>query len=250
MKAMKRFIITLVGIIVSITGFIACTEDKLMTFEAGDNIFWALPHRVGYPTDSLDITFAYETADVADSVIKLAVRCMGPVSYADREFSLRLASTTTAKEGEHFEKLPGSFMFRASQYSDTVAVRLLRSESLKTGAFYIDMELLPNENFSTNMLNRVKSDGDILSYTVFRIRISDELLQPPGWDTMHFGTFTLKKLLLMQELLGIKANELSEFSSADKRYFGAFVQRYLNEMEANGTPVLEDDGSAMTMSNW
>jgi hypothetical protein len=92
-----------------------------------------------------------------------------------------------------------------------------------------------------------------LKLTVY---VSDQLTAGPYWSvcTTYFGTFSVKKVRLLNTVTGMPLNfpahgiifDLS--GSAEASTYAITMSRYLQDQAALGQPVYEDDGiTLMTM---
>ncbi|MGX5816845.1 DUF4843 domain-containing protein [Chitinophaga lutea] len=247
-----KYIIILAG---CATGLLSCAKDEPDTFSGkGDVYFYNFAAGAAVQTtDSLAFTFAFAKGSLQDSVINVAFRATGPVSATDRQIKLSVTAATSAIAGKHFEALPANITLHAGRVTDTFQLRLLRTADLKTTPVVLELELQPNENFGTQLQYRITNPltGARYHYTTYRIIISDILVKPISWIDGYFGTFTAKKLFLMCGLVGISPDYLNvpNLSLPERTYFATFTHRYLLEQAAAGHPILEDDGSPMTMGS-
>lgn len=233
----------------------ACSTDEINTYEGKDNVYFTWSEKrpnTSYPyqyIDSLGVSFAFMPQEVTSLVFKLPVSVQGKLQDQDREVSLRVKSESTAKPGVHFD-LPETFVFRANRNVDSLPVTLYRTAEMKDEVFTMVLELLPNDNFSVGMTDKLVDEktGEILDYTVFQLSINDVLETPRRWFAYYLGTFTAKKMTLMSELLNIPLDfYTNDVSLSETLYHGQFMQRYLNEKAAAGEPIYEEDGSLMIM---
>ena len=90
--------------------------------------------------------------------------------------------------------------------------------------------------------------GTSADYTTFKISILDGLQKPDAWNNSFFGTFSVKKLKLMNTVTGMPLNALNDYDTYGSWVFWAtMMNRYLLDQAAAGNPVLEDDGTPMKM---
>ncbi|MBV7533258.1 DUF4843 domain-containing protein [Chitinophaga sp. sic0106] len=232
----------------------SCTKEGLKTFNSkADVYFYNFKGAVaaGPGVDSAMFTFAYAPETVNDSVINVGFKATGPVANVDRKINIRASITSTAIEGTHFEALPQNIILHAGKASDSFPIRLLRSPDLSSVPVELELELQANENFGTNIQYTITNSlsGARINYNKYRISISDILIQPVAWSAAYFGNFTRKKFNFICEVLELAPDVFTDntMSIQQKQYYGIFIQRYLRELAANGSPVLEDDGTPMAM---
>jgi hypothetical protein len=231
--------------------FSACKKTDLKVYDGDTNIYFSKAALVSSPFDSLLVTFAFQP-QITDSLVKVPVQITGAPSDKDRAYKVAVdASSSTAKAGVHFEALPPTFTLPAGKVADSVRVKLLRTPDMLNDTFSLVLELQPNENFQAGMVDKIANatTGQKLSYTKFKILVTDVLSRPKLWLDTYFGTFTRKKLLLMSDLLGFPVDALNTTSTTISQviYWAKYMQLYLNEKKAAGQTVYEDDGTTPMM---
>lgn len=231
----------------------AC-EKNIKVYDGENNIYFL--HAVSSvflgaaSADSLDLTFAY-TPGKTDSVLKVPVRITGSPSDKDRAFKVAISPSSTAVAGKHYEPLPANLRMRAGRVTDTIFVRFIRTPDMLADTLSLILELQPNENFATHMTDKVVNTltGQKQSFTKFTINVTDVLSRPKLWLDTYLGTFSRKKILLMNEVTGMPLDALNNTTTtvAQVIYWGKFTQRYLNDKKATGQTVYEDNGTEMIM---
>jgi hypothetical protein len=229
----------------------ACKRDNIMTYNATDNIYFdyrqnATPTNPGFPSDSMDYSFAYSDASVTETVISIPVSASGAPQNRDRQYSLSIDEGGTAKEGVHFELPP--LIIRAGRVHDTLFLKLKRTLDLQEKKVHVTLRLQPGEEFGT-ALNRRLSFGDTIQMLSFKISVTDELGEGPQWSTYasYFGTFSKKKMLLMHEIVGLPLDfwSVSTLGSPERAYatyYAGAMSRYLKDQAENGNTIYEEDG--------
>ncbi|TRZ43502.1 DUF4843 domain-containing protein [Robertkochia solimangrovi] len=234
---------------------LSCSVDEIDNYHAKDNIYFTWPGIgafVGgtwFASDSLSYSFALVEGTVSQAKFGIPVSVQGYLSEEDREYSVQVRSESNAVEGVHFE-LPEKFIFRANLAVDTLYVTLNRTEDMKEQEFSIFLELLENENFATQMKFEIEDENTLegKTLTMFQLTVNDMFAVPSYWFSPYLGDFTVKKMNLMAELLGIPFNYyMNQISISECQYHGQFMQRYLNEKKAAGETIFEDDGTEMIM---
>lgn len=226
----------------------ACKKQGLITYNSDNSIYFAQTI-LSTPVNSATISFAFAGGNTLDSVIRLYVAVTGTTTAQDRPYSLVVdKDSSTAKAGVHFVEPAVTQSIKAGTVRDTVYLKLLRTADMLDSNFTIIFRLKPNEQFNTAMEFKMISASRRLNYTVYTVNVNDVLQKPARWVDGYVGVFTRKKLLLMCELLNITPTYLDKDASvADMNFYGRFMQRYLNQMAANGNPVFEINGSRMVM---
>lgn len=234
-----------------ISGFcLSSCEKELKTYDGKEGIYflYAVESRfvngVSTISDFTPMSFGASLPSVTDSVMILPVRTMGTISNVDRSYTLKIADTSTAKEGVHFDFVSKNFSIKAGKRDDTVKVRFKRVKEMRDTSFSLVLVLESNDHFSTTMTSKVvnASTGEKRSFISHRLTVTDKLNKPARWLDAYLGTFSAKKLLLICSQQNISPSYWDNAAIAEISYWGRFTQRYLNDMKAAGTPVMEEDG--------
>lgn len=204
------------------------------------------------PIDSTVLSFAFEPLSIKDSVVVLKVNTLGPLSSTERRFKAVVdPQQTTAVAGEDYEVLADSYVVAAGQNTAELPVKVKRSAALKNKSRRLAIRLVASTDFELALTTAISRNGTSKSSAlIHRIDFTDVIEQPANWYTAayYFGKFSRKKLYLMNELTKVPLNQLTgNMTVAARRYVGSLTKKYLQEMAAAGTPVLEEDGSLMEM---
>jgi hypothetical protein len=213
-------------------------------------------HRTGEWSfsDSVDVSFAYSPVNVRDTLLAVPVAATGTFSDKDRPVSLVADPLSTARQGMDYDLPPT--VFHAGKIADTFFIRLKRTADLTSAKKTLILRLQPNESFKTDLRYRIAltTDRDTLDLVRFTIDISDMLSAGPYWSvyTPYFGTFSLKKVRFMNQLVGMPLNfwlngEPTTNVLASAIYYAATTSRYLNEQAAQGNIIYDEDGTPMQM---
>lgn len=234
---------------------VSCKKSEISSYNGQTNIYFssALDPIPSWGRDSLSVSFALK-ALVKDSLIKIPVRVMGKPSDADRIYAIKIATGSNAKEGIHYDFYKENFTIPAGKLVDSLQVLLHRSPDLKNNGVSVVFELVPNNNFTTQIQNEKPVPGypKGYSFNTFRLNSNDILQMPESWIDYYLGDFTAKKFYLIGEVLGADLNKFSgpafvNISFSDLLYYGVALQRYLNNQKAAGKTVYEVNGDEMIM---
>ncbi|GAB3662431.1 hypothetical protein GCM10028791_37500 [Echinicola sediminis] len=237
--------------------FTACVEDELITYDQKDNVYFLSSTEdsvFGNVTDSLLYSFGLMGEDFTDSIINVQVAVMGVAKDYDRPVNIQVSANSSAQDGVDFEIVEAPIV-KAGEFVANVPVRLYKSEEGKTDTLMLGLNLLPNEHFDTKMQQLESNNGEvILSHVNLSVHFTSSITQPKGWFTPYFGTFSVKKILLMAEVLDIDPYAFTKplgsvYSVSEYQFFGVYMQRYLDVQEANGNPIYEEDGTLMEMGS-
>jgi hypothetical protein len=244
----------LILFILSLYVLASCKKDTLTTYDIKDNIYFNWGGGAGQVRyDSIDLSFGYSPVSVQDSTIMIPVTVTGAPASTDREFSLTVDPASTEAAGTHYV-FPATFVLPAGKLADSIPVKLLRAADLQTATETLILNLNPNNSFNTDI--KVFIGSDTTSALKLTVYVSDQLTAGPYWSvcTTYFGTFSVKKVRLLNTVTGMPLNfpahgiifDLS--GSAEASTYAITMSRYLQDQAALGQPVYEDDGiTLMTM---
>ncbi|HWK07428.1 MAG TPA: DUF4843 domain-containing protein [Puia sp.] len=235
----------------------ACKKENVPTFDSTPSLYFLStshlsPHSVA---DSVMASFGYSADNVTDSIIKLPINVIGKTSPVDRVYKVIVVdSGTTAKAGYNYD-LPKNTVIRAGLSTDSLAVTIHRTPDILYHPLSVTLQLESNENFTINMVNDTLDaiSGKPNYFTIFKVVMEDGLTQPPHWNwgggpLYYFGTFSVKKVKLTSQITGMPLGAVADDNDwALWPYWATMMNRYLLDQKAAGTPILEDDGTPMTM---
>lgn len=253
MKNLFKFL----GLAAVLAGFSSCSENEIETYSGTESIYFtyveygpdAFNTISSKPFDSLEVSFAYEAPEILEMSMKIPVAVQGQLADVDRTYKVGVTNESTAQQGVHY-LLEQEQVIHANQRLDSLEITLLRTEEMKTDTITLTLELLPSDDFEVLMKDEVvnKITGEVREFNKFDLHITDILNQPRYWFAHYLGDFSAKKLFLMCDLLDLDPNMFNErVLLGDFQYYGTFMQRYLNEQEAAGNTIYEEDGSKMIM---
>lgn len=235
---------------------VACKREPLTTYHVKDNIYFVNEVGTGNFVDTLDYTFAYSDASIKEAIVNLPLGIAGIPAVSSRQYKIVVDPASTALAGTHFEL--SEQVFHSGRARDTLSIKLRRTSELISGTKKLILQLQPNDDFNTELLYRTVPGSiiDTVSMVRFTITISDILNSGPAWDATYarfFGTFSLKKVRLIHELLGMPLDFWSPATIAGARtsqaiYYAATMGRYLNDQAAKGNVILDENGSPMRMA--
>ena len=243
---MKKQIYFIVAILLTVT-MVSC-QKELISYQGKPDIYFNDP--IAVSADSIAISYGFTTAQ--DSVQKVIVDVTGALSSADRPYKLEVDPSSTAVAGTHYDALPTSFFIKKNQVRDTLYIKFHRTPDMLTSTPVLVLNLVPNDNFVTEMKNKVvnATTGKTLSYIQYRILVNDIIAKPARWLDSYFGTFTRKKLFLICNYLNISPAYLNAgISVSELTAYSRVIQRYLNDQKAAGNTIYEDDGTIMAMGS-
>ena len=245
----------------------SCKKETLTRYNASDNIYFNLivDSPIRY-SDSTNLSFAFSSPSVTDTVFKLPVAVTGIPGKTDRAFGLTVDANSTAVAGTDYV-LPSSFVVHAGKLTDTIAIRFKRTAAIKSKSVFLALRLKENDQFKTQMTYRSRSGsdatgsiapGDTIRMQTFKVNLSDQLQAGPYWKnySYYFGDFSEKKVRLMNQIAGMPLDfwsvdvYSSQVQQANTLYYGGFFYRYLSDQAFAGNTIFEADGvTPMTMGS-
>ncbi len=268
---MKKYIYHSLLLALAALAVQACNYDKLMTFTAdqqSDVYFtWLDDDKLKGEKDSTDVAFFNLSG--SEYLMNIPVSVTGTFADVDRYATFAVDTGTTAEEGKHYEFPEDRITIPAGKAGGTFTIRIIRDTSLSTTEqiMRLNVKLVPSADFGTNYQSKLnlttKKSKPVIQY---RMTISDMLKIPSYWSgrpggpavSDFFGTYSTKKFLLICEVNqfppafldgqewnndGTKVQLNSRNAYPTLQASARKTQIYLNQEEAAGRTVYEDDGT-------
>lgn len=232
----------------------ACKRDPLITYSGPDNIYFNFSPTPSQVVDSTSVSFAYSDASVKDVILPIPVAVTGSPAAADRSFGITADPSSTAQAGTHYDLPQG--VIHAGQVIDTIRLHLKRSPDLASAPRRLVLRLQANSNFQAQLKYKLVNGSarDTADVLTFSITISDRLDKGLYWDSDYaafFGTFSLRKVTFIHDLLGMPLDFWSVSADNQRRseavYYAVTTSRYLSDQAALGNVIPDEDGSPMQM---
>lgn len=231
-----------IGIILTVLLLVSCEERNPDAFQDISGVYFSNVSGSTAVTDSLDLTFVYETGDAMEVPVK--VQLLGRTWTEDRPLSVTVESEN-AVEGVDYV-LPERAVLPADQSYAEYPVTLLRTEALKRERKMICLRIHENEHFGLPVTEMVQLD-DTVSTLELRIYFSDMFTKAPvAWDENLVGEFTQQKFELICKVLGIDPGDFNDpgvITLAKLLYISAEMTAYVEDevaKRAAGNPYDED----------
>ena len=180
---------------------VACSEDQVYTYGRTEYIYF----------NDLVLNYSFALSPGVSTVdIPLEVKLIGNSVAYDREIVLEIDSMGTNVDNTDFELLPARL--GAGRYSDTIYVRLYKSEKFKENVGFVRLAIQGNEYFMPGPTGSVQ----------FSLTFSDILLQPAWWDKAiekdYLGVYSEKKYRYFI-IANNGVSDLSTLGSSEKRAY-------------------------------
>ena len=204
----------------------ACEERHPALFDDISGVYFNNLSSTMMVTDSLDLTFVYESEDTVD--VPVRVQLMGRPSNQPRAFDITVTSAD-AELGTDYLLPEAAVMPADSSYAD-YAIRLIRTQALKSSKKTIDLRIRANEHFILPITHLVQV-SDTVSTLDFTITFSDMFTKAPAaWEENLVGEFTQQKFELACEVLDIDPadfNDPSVMTLAKMMYISSEMSAYI-----------------------
>ena len=214
--------------------FSACSEDKL-DFYSGQNYLQFEKPMV----DSINVSFLLFPGETTHK-LGLPLYMIGKPADVDREYTCEVLATGIDDAPKEAYTLPEKFVFRANMTTDTLWINCNLLPEMSEKSFRLVLVLKESKDFGLG------SNG----YNGVIVRISNMIAKPAWWNTGDVTKYFLGAYSDAKYRAFIAATGVADFDSADfallREYTNTF-KRYLERMKAAGTPVLEDDGTEMSV---
>lgn len=186
-----------------------------------------------------------------DSLFLLKVKILGPVSDRDRKFLVSVVDDRTTARPEDYDALQDYYTVPAGAVYASVPIMFHRTPSLKGDERVLCVELKEGGDFKLPIRKWRNSSVEYVDVISHSISVSDKYVQLPGYSVGHFGPFSEKKMELILEICEQKLSYFNQkLPITVTRAMGQKLDRYLSQMKAKGTPVLEEDGTPMISGSY
>lgn len=211
----------------------ACHREEIPTY--ADNTSDRYIYFARSSKDSLDLSF-FTYPGQTSFEFPFVVKSSG-YSTADRPFKLTVQKEGTTAEAGNIE-LPQTTIMRGAISSDTCYVRFKYSPNLDAEKVRIVLSLETNEYFKV---------GPTESSTAI-IWLHNMAVKPEWWTSTvasyYMGPYTEKKY---REFMNVVKVDLTGADNNIIRHYALVFKQYLADCKAAGAPVLEEDGTEMTV---
>jgi len=259
------------GLLFFLLLFSAC-EKELMKYEGTEGIYfgvqWGPVHldSTQWPYQSFStVNFINIPGD--ETEIKLRVMATGRPKDYDRSFALRInQDSSTAILGENYEAPAANFIIKAGEMYTDIPIKLLRSDNILEEIKTLGLNLMPSKDFDIAiptwyyLAPYYKSERkETFDASFHMIEMNGAITKPAVWwgasnagkEGGLWGEFTVKKFLLMCELMDLIYDDFGSASTmpnARRDVVNQVMRAHLQEQYDNKMPVLESDGRLMWVS--
>lgn len=233
-------------------------EKEMMNFEGTDSVYFDVQYQSNGESwyDSTRTAHQYYkllsfgNADLVTTELdfKIKVAVAGSIKDYDRPFGIEVVKdSSTAVENEDFV-LSGSNVIRKGANCTYINIKVYKTEKLDTTTLRVQLHLLPNEHFRTDISDvgvipgRLNDLADTALYNnpdprLFAIFFDNKFLVPGCWIPFQLGECTEEKFKLILRLTGW--DEYEYFRSEDSNFKMTGGKRYLIIQSIVGKYILQ-----------
>lgn len=174
---MRYLYITIIAALI----FCSCS-DKDLLYDSNDTLISFVS------SDSIDYSFSFEPVDYTEHEIKIPIEIVGVSVPYDRNYNVEIDDeASTALESE-YEIMNEDFVIRANTLSDTLIVKLIKTDRINKETIKVKFDLLSSSDFGVPPIEKTSK---IVSFT-------NKLNKPFWWDAwaVVFGDFSQIKYKL------------------------------------------------------
>ncbi|ERJ57958.1 MULTISPECIES: DUF4843 domain-containing protein [Sphingobacterium] len=248
--------------------FYSCKEQSLDVFDESENgasIYFTELYRTGantIPLDSLSIKFGFMPVGVTSAIDSISVSVAGPTHRADREFKIKIDPEGTLKENIHYQILTDRLIIPAGKNKGIIKLKVLKAEEMKLAPLSTAFELVPNENFNTNIAYRWRDNlQKKTSVLKFRVVADNRFDKPYLWIAKkvqvegYLGEYSGAKVNLIVELFDedlehfINPQYVADkyFTVAKLSFWGSYMSYWLAKEASEGRVHRDENGKEITM---
>ncbi len=215
----------------------ACGKDDRLMYKEDPRIYFS---KFATNPDSTDYSFGVKPATLLTDTVYLTLRIMGTATDKDREIKLKIADSSKAKAGYHYNI--GPLVMPANAYEVRVPVYLYRKAGLKDSIVTIDFTVVESKDFKPGYGD--KPGISVYDRLHYKISFNDQLLKPASWDSRlatSFGVYSATKFKFMIQATG-KTDWNSTIFPGDQNFLIQTVKLALYNYEQANGPMLDENG--------
>lgn len=221
------------AVLMMVFSLASCEKDKRLMYKEDPRVYF---YDFQVERDSLYYTFATQAFDKVTDTAYLVVRIIGDAAGKDREVKLETMEGTTAVEGRDYDF--GPLLVHAGKYEDTLQVYLHKTEAMNDSTFKLFLKIGESKDFKPGFTD--ERFGQSREY--YKIYITNQLVQPSGWSTYMFGTFSKVKFQFMILATGKKDWDGPIFPAEANYIVQQTKQALVIYEQANG-PLIDEFGN-------
>lgn len=269
MKTRDIIILLLIGAVAW-----ACKLEEIPVFDSDvEGIYFQRVSRTTQSSTGAILSYTYTDSTAlsfsgfqgTSSIQSIPIRTMGKLKDYDRPVKVEIdPERTTATRGVHFDVDLDTVAVKANTSTVNLRVKLIRTPDMTENTYCIAFKLLDNEHFKC-LLPMYKSNSSygstdkLIPGDKYIISVSEQYTMPWYWlffGDDYFGPWTPLKYMLINSVCGWTpedwdngGNQGTPVQAGRLDFAARAVQKHLQKMADEGTPVLDNDGSYMTLND-
>lgn len=230
-------------IIITALFFFSCSEKDLL-YDNNDTLISFVS------SDSIEYSFSFEAVDYTEHEIKIPIEIVGIAVPYDRHYDVDIdAAASTALESE-YEIMNEEFVIRANTMSDTLIVKLIKTDRINNETIKLKLDLLSTADFGVPPVEK----------TSMIVNFTNKLNKPDWWDAWApvFGDFSQIKYKLWinyykegQDLSGFYWDNMPYFMINDffMRFLFPVTFIFVDELKNHllDNEIYDDEGNRVLM---
>ena len=182
----------------------ACSEDEIKPYHGGQYLYFS--HLMNSTEKAISVSFNNYSLD-DEHIVKIGVSLVGDPVKEATAYKVIVVDTATTAKSKNYE-LPENTYFKAGVASDTLEVKLLKTDDLKEDV-KLCLQIVPNENF----------DGTLKQYEQIRIIFNNVISKPVWWTSdvtkFYLGSYSRTKYEALIKYTGV--SDFGSLNSGEKR---------------------------------
>lgn len=229
----------------------ACQYTEVEGYEGGSSVYFSISK------DSMSYSWGTIDGDITEQVLRLPIYLFGQVKNYDRTLKIRTVlceiDSVRAEINIDFRPVPTEVVLPADTNRTNLEITLLRTAALTKHDRVFKVVIEEDDQFDSEYNWRKDDEG--MPYFIghsMTIIMNENFTRPWWWREVdaNFGVWSATKADLICRLCDVSREEfigsdvIPEFRM---KFYGKKVQEYLNEQNVLGKPVMDEDGTRMTM---
>ena len=210
--------------------FASCKKEQIPLYSSLDFIQFESDVK-----DTLEVSFFF-FPNTDQIEIKLPIKLIGYMPTKDLKYKIEVDQKVTTALPSYYE-MPTEFIYGKGNVSDTARLVIKKDPAMATQSFILVLDIAEGGDVYPGQLTNIRKV----------ISMNDMVSQPTWWDAamerFYLGPYSELKYRKFMEVTGV--GDLSQFDMSQQRTYMLQFKYYLMDMKAEGTPVLEADGTDM-----
>lgn len=221
----------------------ACKKAEELRYQDDPRIYFT---KFIVNADSVIYSFAVQPDSVQQTILPLTLRIMGQAVNHDREFSIQVDDSSTAKLGYHFTMPP--LIMPANEYQVVIPVTVYRRPGLQDSLLHIYFTVKESKDFKTGYEDM--PNGAKKTRLQYKMSFNDYLLKPVSWDcciVSYLGAYSETKFRFVILVTGKTAwDSALDRTPGIMNFVATTARNSLRDYEAINGPLMDENGERVT----